>query len=87
MAIPKCCSSAFSGQIGFCCISSRQNNAGHSKLRAHDGICRHLPAGGGGLWLGEVVTILGLLLTIFGLVRSGSLDMVPFAVGAYTTGA
>ena len=38
---------------------------------------------GPGLWLGEVVATLGLVLTIFGLVRSGRSAVAPFAVGAY----
>jgi arsenate reductase len=42
---------------------------------------------GGGLWLGEVVATIGLLLTIFGVVRSGRADVAPFAVGAYITAA
>jgi glycerol uptake facilitator-like aquaporin len=37
----------------------------------------------GGLWLGEVVATLGLLVTIFGVVRSGRASAAPFAVGAY----
>ena len=42
---------------------------------------------GGGLWLGEVVATLGLLLVVFGTVRSGRTSAVPFAVGAYIGGA
>jgi glycerol uptake facilitator-like aquaporin len=42
---------------------------------------------GGGLWLGEVVATIGLLLTIFGVVRSGRVELAPFAVGAYITAA
>jgi arsenate reductase len=38
---------------------------------------------GGGLWLGEVVATAGLLLVIFGVVRSGRTSVAPFAVGAY----
>src|SRR3954449_13263583 len=38
---------------------------------------------GGGLWLGEVIATLGLLLVIFGVVRSGRTSAAPFAVGAY----
>jgi glycerol uptake facilitator-like aquaporin len=41
----------------------------------------------GGLWLGEVVATLGLLLVIFGTVRSGRGDRVAFAVGGYITAA
>jgi glycerol uptake facilitator-like aquaporin len=42
---------------------------------------------GGGIWLGEVVATLGLLLVIFGIVRSGRADRVAFAVGGYITAA
>ena len=42
---------------------------------------------GGGLWLGEVVATFGLLLVVFGLVRSGRSSAAPFAVGAYIGGA
>jgi glycerol uptake facilitator-like aquaporin len=38
---------------------------------------------GGGLWLAEVVATAGLLLVIFGVVRSGRASVAPFAVGAY----
>lgn len=41
----------------------------------------------GGLWLGEVVATIGLLLVIFGVVRSGRASAAPFAVGAYIGGA
>jgi arsenate reductase len=39
------------------------------------------------LRLGEVVATFGLLLVIFGVVRSGRGSTAPFAVGAYITGA
>ena len=42
---------------------------------------------GSGLWLGEVVATFGLLLVIFGVVRSGRGSVAPFAVGAYVGGA
>jgi arsenate reductase len=38
---------------------------------------------GGGVWLAEVVATAGLLLVIFGVVRSGRSSAAPFAVGAY----
>lgn len=38
---------------------------------------------GGGLWLAEVVSTLGLLVVIFGVVRSRRTGAAPFAVGAY----
>ena len=41
----------------------------------------------GGLWLGEVVATIGLLVVIFGVVRSGRATAAPFAVGAYIGGA
>lgn len=37
----------------------------------------------GGLWLGEVVATLGLVLVIFGVGRSGRTTAAPFAVGGY----
>ena len=42
---------------------------------------------GPGLWLGEVVATFGLVLVIFGVVRSGRVSLAPFAVGAYIAGA
>jgi glycerol uptake facilitator-like aquaporin len=42
---------------------------------------------GPGLWLGEVIATLGLVLTVFGVVRSGRSSVAPFAVGAYIGGA
>ena len=42
---------------------------------------------GPGLWLAETVATLGLLLVIFGLVRSGRTSAVAPAVGAYIAGA
>lgn len=38
---------------------------------------------GGHLWLAEVVATVGLLLVIFGVVRSGRSAVAPFAVAAY----
>jgi glycerol uptake facilitator-like aquaporin len=42
---------------------------------------------GGGLWLGEVIATAGLLLVIFGTIRSGRPERVGFAVGGYITAA
>ncbi len=42
---------------------------------------------GGGLWLAEGLATFGLLLVIFGVVRSGRSSAAPFAVGAYIGGA
>ncbi len=41
----------------------------------------------GPLWLGEVVATFGLVVVIFGVVRSGRPSAAPFAVGAYIAGA
>jgi glycerol uptake facilitator-like aquaporin len=40
-----------------------------------------------GLWLGEVIATFGLLLVIFGVVRSGRVAAAPVAVGAYIASA
>jgi glycerol uptake facilitator-like aquaporin len=42
---------------------------------------------GGGLWLGEVVATLGLVVIVFGVVRAGRAPLVAFAVGGYITAA
>jgi glycerol uptake facilitator-like aquaporin len=42
---------------------------------------------GHGLWLGEVVATLGLLVVVFGTVRTGRSDRVAFAVGGYIIAA
>ncbi|HEY2297871.1 MAG TPA: aquaporin [Jatrophihabitans sp.] len=42
---------------------------------------------GGGLWLGEIIATLGLLLVIFGAARSGREDRIAYAVGGYITAA
>jgi arsenate reductase len=42
---------------------------------------------GTGLWLAEVIATFGLLLVIFGVVKSGRSDVAAFAVGAYIAGA
>ncbi len=41
----------------------------------------------GALWTSEVVATFGLLLVVFGVVRSGRSAAAPFAVGAYIGGA
>jgi arsenate reductase len=41
----------------------------------------------GGLWMGEFVATLGLILVIFGIVRSGRSAVAPFAVGGYIAAA
>ena len=39
------------------------------------------------MWSSEVVATFGLLLVIFGVVRSGRASLAPIAVGAYIGGA
>jgi glycerol uptake facilitator-like aquaporin len=41
----------------------------------------------GGLWLSEALATFGLVVLIFGLVRTGKAALAPFAVGAYILGA
>jgi arsenate reductase len=53
---------------------------GPATASAHD---RTGPA----LWLGEVVATIGLLLVVFGTVRSGRTERVAFAVGGYIAAA
>jgi len=43
--------------------------------------------GSGGHWLGEVVATFGLVVVIFGSLRSGRVDTVAFTVGGYITAA
>jgi len=40
-----------------------------------------------GLWLSEALATFGLVVLIFGVVRSGRLSIAPFAVGSYITAA
>jgi glycerol uptake facilitator-like aquaporin len=42
---------------------------------------------GAGLWLGEVVATLGLVLVVFGSLRAGRTTTVAYAVGGYITAA
>ena len=42
---------------------------------------------GTGLWIGEVVATLGLVLVVFGSIRSGRTETIAFAVGGYITAA
>ena len=41
----------------------------------------------GGLWLGETVATFGLLMVVFGIIRSGRGQLAPFAVGGYIAAA
>jgi arsenate reductase len=45
------------------------------------------PRWGAGLWIGEVVATFGLVLVIFGVVRSRRPAVVPIVVGAYIAAA
>lgn len=43
--------------------------------------------GGGGLWLAEVVATAGLVLVVFGSIRTGRVQTVAYAVGGYIAAA
>ena len=43
--------------------------------------------GGVGLWLGEVMAAVGLVLVVCGCLRSGRTDTIAFAIGGYITAA
>jgi glycerol uptake facilitator-like aquaporin len=47
----------------------------------------HHARGGGGVLLAEGVATAGLLIVVFGVVRSGRSSVAPFAVAAYIAGA
>lgn len=42
---------------------------------------------GGGLWLGEVIATLGLVLVVFGGIRSGRTETIAYAVAGYIVAA
>lgn len=42
---------------------------------------------GGGLWLGEVVATLGLVLVVLGTVRTGRIELAAYAVGGWIAAA
>jgi len=46
-----------------------------------------MPRSGSGIWLAEVIATLGLVLVIFGLIRSGKESVIAFAVGMYVAAA
>lgn len=54
-------------------------------LDAIDISTRHRSSGG--LWLSEALATFGLVVLVFGLVRSRRASVAPFAVGAYIAGA
>jgi len=47
----------------------------------------HHHRAGSGIWLGEVIATLGLLIVIFGTIRSGRTERVAFAVAGYILAA
>lgn len=71
-------------QVGGACVGVAVANLMFSvpavELSSHD-------RSGGGLLLAEVVATFGLVLVVFGVVRSGRASTVPFAVAAYIGGA
>lgn len=42
---------------------------------------------GAGLWLGEIIATFGLVLVVFGVLRSGKTGAAPYAVGTYIAAA
>jgi glycerol uptake facilitator-like aquaporin len=71
-------------QVAGCCLGTIVANLMFD-LAAVDVSTHH--RSGGGLWLGEVVATFGLVVIIFGVVRSGRAPFVAFAVGGYITAA
>ena len=71
-------------QVLGCCVGVMVANAMFG-VNAVD--VSHHHRSGGGLWLGEVVATFGLLVVVFGVVRSGRSGHVAYAVGGYITAA
>ena len=71
-------------QVAGCCLGAILANAMYG-IPAIDISTHH--RGSGPVWLGEVVATFGLIVVIFGVARSASPRMVPFAVGGYITAA
>lgn len=71
-------------QVAGCCLGTVLANLMFG-VAAVDVSHHHRSAGG--LWLGEVVATFGLLVVIFGVVRSGRAGHVAYAVGGYITAA
>jgi glycerol uptake facilitator-like aquaporin len=69
-----------SGGIAGCVIANLMFDLRAVTLSTHD-------RSTGGHWIGEVVATIGLLLVIFGTVRTGRSHMVAFAVGGYISAA
>lgn len=69
-----------SGGILGCVVANLMFDLGAVNLSTHH-------RSGGGIWLGEVVATLGLLVVIFGTVRSGRVGQVAYAVGGYILAA
>jgi arsenate reductase len=72
------------GQIAGCCLGVVLANLMFDLSPVT--VATHSRASGG-LWLGEVVATFGLVLVIFGVVRSGRGSQVGYAVGGYITAA
>jgi glycerol uptake facilitator-like aquaporin len=71
-------------QVVGCCLGTVLANLMY-ELPAVD-LSGHERAGSG-LWLGEVVATFGLVVVVFGVLRSGSRSQVAYAVGGYIAAA
>jgi glycerol uptake facilitator-like aquaporin len=68
------------GGIGGAVVANLMFGLGAVSISAHD-------RGGSGQLLGEVVATLGLVLVVFGSLRSARIETVAFAVGGYIAAA
>jgi glycerol uptake facilitator-like aquaporin len=68
------------GGIGGAVVANLMFDLGAVTISTHD-------RSGGGVWLGEVVATLGLVLVIFGSLRTGRVETIAYAVGGYITAA
>jgi glycerol uptake facilitator-like aquaporin len=77
-------SALISAQVGGACVGAMVANL----MFGLDAVSiSSTTRGGGGHWLGEVVATFGLVLVIFGSLRSGRIDTVAFTVGGYIMAA
>ena len=72
------------GQVAGACLGAVLANLMYGLPAVH---LSDLDRAGGGVLLAEVVATTGLLLVVFGVVRSGRTSVAPFAVAAYIASA
>jgi arsenate reductase len=71
-------------QVVGCCVGTVLANLMY-RLPAVDVSSHH--RSGSGLWLGEAIATFGLVVVVFGVLRSGARSHVAYAVGGYITAA